>query len=106
MPPAAFGSTTDRARSDGVRSLNPATLTVPDRLGYVIDTFVPDSQPATRNPKLILHLQDLHTQYDAQRALAELIHELRHATHASLVALEGGGQALGTPRSSPPSRIL
>lgn len=83
-PSVALGSPPDRDGRD------PATLNISERLGHIVETFIPNSKLVTRNSKLIIHLQDLHTQYDAQRALADLIQELHRSTDVSLVALEGG----------------
>ena len=105
-PPVAFGGLSDQNPSDGVRQtppssdpaeashvLDPATLKIPERLGHLVETFVPDSKPGTRHSKLIIHLQDVHTELEAQHALADLIHELHRLTGVSLVTLEGGGRA-------------
>jgi len=101
-PSAAFGGLPDQRSSDVVRqtpasgdpaeasrSVDPAQLRISDKLGHIVETFNP--QPKGSVPKrLVIHLQDLHTQYEAQRALAKLIQELRKSTNVSLVALEGG----------------
>jgi len=67
-------------------TFDPAQLTIPERFGRLSESFSPESG-ATR---LVIHLQDVHTQYDTQKALAALIGHLRRATKVSLVALEGG----------------
>jgi hypothetical protein len=47
-------------------------------------------QPPAQIPKgFILHLQDLHTHYGAQRTIVALIDALHRSTGVSLVALEG-----------------
>ncbi len=68
---------------------DPHQLRIPKELGRVVDVFSPQpaGEPASR---LIIHLQDLHTQYAVQRTLARLIDHLHNTASVSLVALEGG----------------
>lgn len=87
LPPPLWARPTDHTPA-APTSVDPSTLRIPERLGQIVEVFHPE--PRTPNPeRLVIHLQDLHTQEDAQRNLAKLIHQVRRATGASLIALEG-----------------
>ena len=58
-------------------------LTPPGKLGYVVDSYVPSSEfrvtssinskPETRNPKLVVLIQDLHAHYGVQKNIAGIL---------------------------------
>ena len=71
---------------DDLRAFDPAALTIPDELGYLLDTWQPEDG---RPEGFVVHLQDLHTQPEAQGHIAELIGRLHEHLGIRLVAVEG-----------------
>ena len=76
---------------DSAHSTNPTTLLIPDHLGHKVEVFQPESPAHTHLPvRVVIHLQDIHTHPDAQKALAELIDLFHQSSGVSLIAMEGG----------------
>ncbi|MBI4355731.1 MAG: HEAT repeat domain-containing protein [Candidatus Omnitrophica bacterium] len=93
---APRGSTPREARS---------LITVPPQLGQVVDSYVPSDRQSlvTSHQSLVIHIQDLHVQPEAQLALASLLHYLHEQYGVRLAALEGAAGPLNTaPFSSFP----
>lgn len=65
---------------------SPSDITISPDLGYIVETH-----PAT-NPSapLIIHIQEAHTNYDAQKHLAEILDSLVKQHQLKLILVEGG----------------
>lgn len=87
----AAPTTTAPAESSDITSrhlaqLDLSSLTIPEQLGRVVETWQPQGQVPNG---LVIHLQDLHTHPGAQQNLSELIGYLHDQFGVELVALEG-----------------
>lgn len=67
-----------------INSLEPSLISIPSEFGTVKETY------KGTNGKLIVHIQDAHTNYDAQKNEAGIIEHLINNYNLRLVLLEGG----------------
>jgi len=67
-----------------IEKLDPAIVTIPSEFGTVKETY------KGTNGKLIVHIQDAHTNYNAQKNEAGIIEHLINNYKLKLVLLEGG----------------
>jgi len=73
-------------RAFNLAQVDLASLSVPERLGDVIERW----QPPGRMPRaFIIHLQDVHTHPEAQQHLSQLIDDLHTRLGVQLVGVEG-----------------
>ena len=85
-------------------TFDPTSLTLPEDLGTVEEIWKPTDHIPTG---LVIHIQDLHTQPEAQRHLSELIGYLHEQLGIQLVALEGAeGLCDTTPYSDFPDPTI
>ena len=84
----------DRAGSPGIiKELNTATFSLPENLGTVRYSWSSDKQPVNGEPrKTIIHIQDAHCNYAAQKRIAEIIEYLNREYGVSHINLEGGAR--------------
>lgn len=126
LPQGAWGSGSHHPVSETTRTipppnhheasltLDPSHLSIPENLRHLVEVYRPEPalqatgqreavgvSAGVSPQRLIIHLQDLHTHPQAQRAIAELIEVLHATTGVSLVALEGGGLGLLKRNCSP-----
>ncbi|MFC1668588.1 hypothetical protein ACFL1T_04330 [Chlamydiota bacterium] len=67
--------------------LNPQSLDIPMNLGVKEDSFI--APGFMDNPRTIIHIKDLHCQYDAQMTIAELIKHLATSYGIKDILVEG-----------------
>ena len=68
------GGGSDRAGSTGAfKELNPATFTLPAYLGTVKDSYLFEHRKPYTDNRTIIHIQDAHCNYGAQKRIAEII---------------------------------
>jgi hypothetical protein len=85
-PSALTGRGTDRAGGPGLfKELHPDTFTLPEYLGHIKDSYGDKN-----SDKVIIHIQDAHCNYGAQRKIAEIIQYLNKEYGISAINLEGG----------------
>ncbi len=76
----------------GIREVNPGkiidSLALPEELGSVQETFVPDKIP--KDVPLVFYFQNAHTVYDSEKNIQRLLHYLRKRFGVDQVLLEGG----------------
>ncbi len=83
LEPTGVGS--NRAGSlSVVKDLNVDTFAIPEYLGQVRDSFKASSD------KVVIHIQDAHCNYAAQKRIAEIIEYLNKEHGINTVNLEGG----------------
>jgi len=71
-----------------LKSLSAATFTLPPELGYVQEsTEIPDSD------RTVIHIQDAHCNYAAQRSIAEILNYLTTEYGIYAVNCEGGAES-------------
>lgn len=70
------------------RTLQASDITIPADLGYVIETH----QSATQNrpSRIIIHIQEAHTNYEAQKHIVSILERLIKEHGLKLVMVEGG----------------
>ena len=86
LEPTGVGS--NRAGGPGavIKELNVDTFALPEYLGQVRDSFKANSD------KVVIHIQDAHCNYAAQKGIAEIIDYLNKEYGAEVINLEGGAQ--------------
>lgn len=100
--PAKAEASTPVVEPTRLAPLDLKTFSVPEALGYVVETWQPPHPVGT-----IFHIQDLHTHVDAQTKIATLIAYLHGAYGIDTVALEGAEGLLDTASySAVPSRDI
>ena len=72
----------------GVRELKLSDFFVPADLGYVTDTSAPSAGPKTQ--PTIIHIQEAHTNYDAQKHIVSILERLIQQYGLKLILVEGG----------------
>ncbi|MFA5143730.1 MAG: twin-arginine translocation signal domain-containing protein [Candidatus Omnitrophota bacterium] len=86
-PSGLPGGGSDRADGPGfVKGLNVDTFTLPEYLGLVRDSF------KAKSDKVVIHIQDAHCNYAAQKKIAEIIEYLNKEHAIDTVNLEGGAK--------------
>lgn len=79
------------AQTQAAQPIDPAAIHVPAEAGHVVATHVP---PATTSSlvtrKTIFHIQDAHSNYEAQQHLAAIVNALATTYGVELVLVEGG----------------
>lgn len=68
-------------------ALSAQEVSVPENLGFVVQSY--ESANSSRK-KLIVHIQDLHVHYEAQKNLAQILEKLINDYKLNLVLVEGG----------------
>ncbi len=68
-------------------ALSPQEITLPENLGFIVQTYEP---PAGSGKKLIIHIQDLHVHYEAQKNLAQILEKFIKDYKLNLILVEGG----------------
>jgi hypothetical protein len=82
------GRGVDMPDGSGVfKELNADTFTLPEYLGHIKDQY-----KATNPNKTIIHIQDAHCNYAAQRRIAEIVEYLNKEYGISIINLEGGAR--------------
>ncbi len=64
-------------------------ISIPEDLGRISKSYT----SATPNAPLIIHIQDLHTNYEAQKKLSKTIEHLARTYGVSLILVEGGSRS-------------
>ena len=88
------GSGSDRAGSPGVfKELDPVTFILPEYLGTIKDKWSSSEQITnTEKRPTIIHIQDAHCNYAAQKRIAEIVDYLNKEYGIDTVNLEGGAK--------------
>ena len=68
-----------------VKSL-PININVPEGAGHVVNGYKPKSEDA----KVIIHIQDIHTNYEAQKNLSRMLEAMVKENQLKLIMVEGG----------------
>lgn len=72
--------------------LSVAGITIPPRFGYVIKTYPPAT---STSPGIIVHVQEAHTNYEAQQHLMGILEGLIQEHGLKLILVEGGWGDVG-----------
>ena len=75
---------TELLSASGFVSKNPFDIRVPEEWGHVHDAF------RGSKPRLLIHIQDAHTNFGAQSNIAKLVEEMIRKYDVHTVFLEGG----------------
>lgn len=70
-------------------ALSPKEISLPEKLGFVVQTYESPTS-ADSGKKLIIHIQDLHVHYEAQKNLADILEKLINDHKLKLILVEGG----------------
>ncbi|MFC1668211.1 hypothetical protein ACFL1T_02355 [Chlamydiota bacterium] len=86
----------DTSQTDAAKTLfiNPLSLLIPQTLGLQEEMFI--SPNYNKDPRLIIHIKDLHCQYDAQQNIAQLIKYLAKEYGVNNVLVEGAAGMVDT----------
>lgn len=68
----------------------PENFSIPKNLATIADSWSPDPASGPDNPPTLIHIQDAHCNYYAQRKICEIIEYLNKNYGVSVVNLEGG----------------
>lgn len=68
-------------------AIDPFKITIPEQYGTIIDSY------KGTNGSLIIHIQDAHVNYEAQKNIAGILEELAKSHKVSLILREGGSTA-------------
>lgn len=70
-------------------ALSPKEISLSEKLGFVVQTY---ESPAITGSgkKVIIHIQDLHVHYEAQKNLANILEKLVNDYKLNLILVEGG----------------
>lgn len=85
LPKVALSSAENQP-TQPVRDLRVSDIVISSELGYVIETH----QPTSSNPPVIIHIQEAHTNYEAQKHLAGILERLIKQHGLKLILVEGG----------------
>src|SRR3989338_3034901 len=77
------------AHQQAAGTLDPAAIRVPDTAGHIISSH-PSTAASQAAPKTIIHIQDAHANYQAQKHLAAIVDALAKTYGIQLVLVEGG----------------
>lgn len=79
-----------------VRDLQVSDVVVPADLGYVLETHEPTQPSSTTTlAPLIIHIQEAHTNYEAQRHMIGILERLIQDQGLKLILVEGGSGDVG-----------
>jgi len=80
-----------------LRDLKISDIFVPAELGYVIETHspAPASSLASSSHPIIVHIQEAHSNYEAQKHLADILDRLVRDFGLTLILVEGGQGDVG-----------
>ena len=78
--------------NNSVSGANLISLKIPPTFGTIKETFIPKEG---RGQKLIIHIQDAHLIYEAQKNLSNILEELIKNYELNLILVEGGEGDLG-----------
>ncbi len=78
--------------AEPIRNPQVSDIFVPAELGYILETSEPAS--ATASP-LIIHIQEAHTNYEAQRNIIGILERLVQQHGLKLILVEGGSGDVG-----------
>ncbi|MBF0217372.1 MAG: hypothetical protein HQL30_10315, partial [Candidatus Omnitrophica bacterium] len=73
------------AVTDALKALAADTFVIPEYLGKINDSF-----KAQKPGKIVLHIQDAHCNYAAQRRVAEIIDHISREYGVNVINMEGG----------------
>ncbi len=76
-----------------ITSLSVKTLQVPQEYGIVKEVF--ENKPRESNGKIIIHIQDAHCNYEAQKNMAQMLDYLAKEYGLKLIMVEGGSGDVG-----------
>lgn len=68
------------------KKILPISIMVPEGAGHIIEGF----KAAGNGKKIIIHIQDIHTNYEAQKNLSRIIENLIKDKDLKLIMVEGG----------------
>ncbi len=93
--PAARAEVSSPHSASSVQEQTPniLDLAIPSSLGYIVETFPPASRQP--QPPVLIHIQEAHTDYDAQQHLAGILQQLAERYGVKLVLVEGGEGDVG-----------
>lgn len=77
-----------------VRTVAVSDIAIPPELGYVIETHQPSGSGASV-PATIVHIQEAHTNYEAQAHIIKILEGLIEAHGLKLILVEGGEGDVG-----------
>lgn len=80
-----------KASEDRFKELNVNTFILPEYLGHIKDSWAPNSR-LVDGQKIVIHIQDAHCNYYAQRKIAEIVEYLNKEYGINTVNLEGGAK--------------
>lgn len=80
------GAIAPQAKPIEKRDLIPIDINIPEGAGHLVEGYTAD----TDNKKVIIHIQDIHTNYEAQKNLSKIIETLILQNGLKLVMVEGG----------------
>ena len=75
-----------------VRDLNVSDVSIPAELGYIVETH---ELASSKNSPLLIHIQEAHVNYEAQKHLAEILQHLVKRYRLKLILVEGGDGEVG-----------
>jgi hypothetical protein len=64
----------------------PVSVDIPEGAGHVVGGYT--AHPA--GARVVIHIQDIHTNYEAQKNLSRILEALVRANHVKLIMVEGG----------------
>ncbi len=70
------------------KQLRADEISIPSSLGYVLETHQPDSPSSPQGP-IIIHIQDAHTNYEAQQNIVAILEQLIEHYGLKLILVEG-----------------
>lgn len=76
-----------------ISSLSVKTLHVPQEYGIVKEVF--ENKPKENNGRIIIHIQDAHCNYEAQKNMAQMLDYLVKEYGLKLIMVEGGSGDVG-----------
>ena len=87
-------SSSAKASEDKLKGLNVGTFALPEYLGHIKDAWSSSSDPTieSSNHPTIIHIQDAHCNYAAQKRIAEIVEYLNRECGIDTINLEGGAK--------------
>ena len=68
-------------------------ISIPPEVGYVVETS--DASPSTESAPLVIHIQEAHANYEAQKNLVTILEQLIRQRGLKLILVEGGSGNVG-----------
>lgn len=76
--------------AQAARTFDPAAFIMPEEVGHIVSTHLITARPTNASPvKTLIHIQDAHVNYEAQKHLALIVDLLAKQYGVQLVLVEG-----------------